>query len=337
MSFDFAIDIGTSAVRILVPDKGIIVNEPSVVTVSRTDDSIIAIGQEAYQMLGRTSGKYQALYPIQDGVISDMGLAEAMIASFLKKFVTSKIGLPRAAACIPGNITEVEKRAVISAVTGAGVRRVGLIEAPLAAALGAGLELTVPHGSMIVDIGGGTIDLAVVTLNGIAVSRSVKQAGNHIDEEIIKYIREKYHLLIGKRTAEETKKAIGNLTQDSSAKKYRVKGRSMLTGLPAYADLISEEIKEPIEECVQKMIDLIQDLLEETSPELIGDIDTDGLLLSGGSANLPGLKEKIEQEIGLKVRIADEPELCVVKGCGKALKYLNRSTENQYGISPFIN
>ena len=216
------------------------VDEPSVIRVNHENDSIVAVGEEAYRMLGRTSERFSAIYPLSGGVISDLGLVEAMISTFLTRVTSARIGMPRAVACVPGEITEVEKRAVVNAISCCGIRRVCLIEEPVAAAIGAGIDISSPHGAFVADIGGGTTDMAVISLSGIAVSRSVKQAGNIMDDEIIKYVKRRYNMLIGKRMAEEAKMAIGCVVKGAVIGKYRIKGRSIVTGMPAWADMDAE-------------------------------------------------------------------------------------------------
>ena len=334
MAVDVAIDLGTSRTRIYLPNKGIVVDEPSVITINRENDDIVAVGHDAYMMIGRTSDRMDAVYPLSGGVISDFGLVEAMISVMLKGVISSKIGMPRAVACVPSDITEVEKRAVVNAISGAGVRRVCLVEEPVAAAMGADLDISSPHGSFVVDIGGGTTDMAVISLSGIAVSRSIKQAGNAMDEEIIKYVKRRYNLLIGKRTAEEAKMNIGCVIPGVISGKYRVKGRNLITGMPSWVDLDASEMAEPLEEISRTIISRIQDILEETPPELIGDIYTDGIVLTGGGSQIAGIDRLISKVTDLSVRIAPDPSTCVVRGCGKALGYIDKAGRPDSGINP---
>lgn len=337
MGLDVAIDLGTSRTRIYLEGKGKVVDEPSVITVDLENDSIIAVGEEAYKMLGRTSTRYNALYPLSGGVISDLGLVEAMISSFLKRVVSSRIGMPRAVACVPGEITDVEKRAVVNAISCAGIRRVCLIDEPVAAAIGAGLDINSPHGSFVVDIGGGTTDMAVISLSGIAVSRSIKQAGNVMDEEIIKYVKRRYNMLIGKRTAEDAKINIGCVVPGMASGKFRIKGRNMITGMPAWTDLDAAEMVEPLKETADLIVRQIQDVLEETPPELIGDIHTDGIMLTGGAAGIAGLDTLIKVATDLRVTIAENPADCVINGCGASIKYIDRLHHNDGGVSPITD
>ncbi len=335
MAVDVAIDLGTSRTRIFLPNKGIVVDEPSVITIDLENEGIMAVGQEAYRMIGRTSTRMDAVYPLSGGVISDFGLVEAMISTMLRGVVSARIGMPRAVACVPSDITEVEKRAVVNAISGAGIRRVCLIEEPVAAAMGADIDISSPHGSFVVDIGGGTTDMAVISLSGIAVSRSIKQAGNSMDEEIIKYVKRRYSLLIGKRTAEEAKMAIGCVLPGVINGRFRVKGRNLITGMPSFVDLNAAEMAEPLHETAAAIVAQIQDILEETPPELIGDIYTDGIVLTGGGAQLAGIDRIISQTTDLKVRVAPDPSSCVVLGCGKAIKYIDRLNKpDRGGINP---
>ena len=335
MAVDVAIDLGTSRTRIFLPNKGIVVDEPSVITIDLENEGIMAVGQEAYRMIGRTSTRMDAVYPLSGGVISDFGLVEAMISTMLRGVVSARIGMPRAVACVPSDITEVEKRAVVNAISGAGIRRVCLIEEPVAAAMGADIDISSPHGSFVVDIGGGTTDMAVISLSGIAVSRSIKQAGNSMDEEIIKYVKRRYSLLIGKRTAEEAKMAIGCVLPGVINGRFRVKGRNLITGMPSFVDLNAAEMAEPLHETAAAIVAQIQDILEETPPELIGDIYTDGIVLTGGGAQLAGIDRIISQATDLKVRVAPDPSSCVVLGCGKAIKYIDRLNKpDRGGINP---
>lgn len=337
MGIDVAIDLGTSRTRIFLQNKGIVVDHPSVITINLENDSVVAVGQQAYVMLGRTSSKMEAIYPLSGGVISDLELAEEMISLLLHSVVSSKIGMPRAIASVPGEITEVEKRAVVNSISGAGIRRVCLIEDPVAAAIGAGIDIESPHGSFVVDIGGGTTDMAVISLGGISVSRTIKHAGNAMDDEIIKYVRNKYNMLIGKRTAEEAKIKIGCVLPGVIKGTHRIKGRNLVTGMPCWVDLEADEMAEPLAEPAQVIVEQVQDILEETPPELTGDIYSDGIVLTGGGSQLAGLDLLIQRATNLKVRIADDPSTCVVRGCGEAIKYIDRLGKNDSGVNPITD
>ena len=319
MGIDVAIDLGTSRTRIFLQNKGIVVDHPSVITINLENDSVVAVGQQAYVMLGRTSSKMEAIYPLSGGVISDLELAEEMISLLLHSVVSSKIGMPRAIASVPGEITEVEKRAVVNSISGAGIRRVCLIEDPVAAAIGA------------------TTDMAVISLGGISVSRTIKHAGNAMDDEIIKYVRNKYNMLIGKRTAEEAKIKIGCVLPGVIKGTHRIKGRNLVTGMPCWVDLEADEMAEPLAEPAQVIVEQVQDILEETPPELTGDIYSDGIVLTGGGSQLAGLDLLIQRATNLKVRIADDPSTCVVRGCGEAIKYIDRLGKNDSGVNPITD
>lgn len=338
MGMDVAIDLGTSRTRIFLPNKGIVVDEPSVITINLENENIMAVGQKAYLMLGRTSSRMDAVFPLSGGVISDFGLVEAMISIMLKGVVSSRIGMPRAVACVPSDITEVEKRAVVNAISGAGIRKVCLIEEPVAAAMGAGIDISSPHGTFVADIGGGTTDMAVISLSGIAVSRSIKQAGNAMDDEIIKYVKRRYNMLIGKRTAEEAKMKIGCVVPGIIKGKHRIKGRNLITGMPMWVDLDAGEMVEPLRETAEIIVRNIQDILEETPPELIGDVYTDGIILTGGGSLVSGIDTLIRISTELKVTVAEEPASCVVKGCGQAIRYIDRLNKpDRGGINPITD
>ena len=337
LGVDLAIDLGTSRTRIFLQNKGIVVDEPSVITVDHEDNSIFAVGEEAYQMLGRTSDRFSVVYPLTGGVISDLGLVEAMITAFLRRVVSSKVSMPRAVACVPGEITDVEKRAVVNAISCAGIRKVCLMEEPVAAAIGAGLDISGPHGSFVVDMGGGTTDMAVVSLSGIAVSRSVKQAGNAMDEEIIKYVKRKYNMLIGKRTAEEAKINIGCVVKGMATGTHRIKGRNMITGMPMWVDLHSEEMVEPLKDIAEMVVRQIQDILEETPPELVGDINDGGIVLTGGASQIVGMDTRIKVATDLRVIVAEDPRNCVIKGCGDSIKYIDKLKHPDGTLTPITD
>ncbi len=320
---DAAIDLGTSKIMIYVHGKGIVVNEPSVVAVNRETDELIAVGKEAYEMIGWTSDKVSVITPLCSGVISDYLLVEQLVGTFMKKVSSSMLFMSRVVACIPGEVTEVEKKAVVNAISTTGVRKICLIEEPVAAAIGAGIDISSPHGSLVVDIGGGTTDMAVVSLSGVATMRSLKVAGNNFDESIIKYVKKKYNLIIGKRMAEAAKLAIGCVYPQEELMTFRIKGRNALTGLPQGIDFTSDEMLEALIDQAMQIAREIQEMLEETPPELVGDIYTDGIVLTGGSAQLYGFDTLISKKTRLPVRVAEEPDTCVVLGAGKALKFVD--------------
>ena len=329
---DIAIDLGTSAVKIYLDGKGIILNEPAVVAVNVETDEVVAIGSEAYKMVGRTSDKIDVSHPLCNGVISNFDLAQYLISTYLKKISGSKVFMPRVVVSVPCQITEVEKRAVVDAISAAGVRKICLIEEPVAAALGAGVDISTPHGTLIVDIGGGTTDMAVLSLSGIAISRSVKVAGNAFDEAIVKYIRRKYNLIIGQHMAEEAKIAIGCVYPRKDLSSHRVKGRNAMTGLPQWADISCDEILEALIEPAMQIVRTIQEMLEKTPPELMGDVYTDGIILTGGSAQLYGVDTLIFKKAKMPVNVAQDSQICVALGAGKAIQFIDDMQNKGYGV-----
>lgn len=329
---DIAIDLGTSSVKIYLDGKGIILNEPAIVSVNLETDEVVATGKEAYAMVGRTSNKIQVCHPLSGGVISDFDLAKYLIETYLKKINASRVIMPRVIVSVPCKITEVEKRAVVDAISSAGVRKICLIEEPVAAALGANVDISVPHGTLVVDIGGGTTDMAVLSLSGIAISRSIKVAGDTFDEAIIKYIRRKYNLIIGQRMAEECKIAIGCVFPRKEILTFRVKGRNAMTGLPQWADISSDEALEALIDSAMQLIRVIQEMLEKTPPELMGDIYSDGMILTGGSAQLYGFDQLLSKKTKMPVHVAEDPQNCVALGAGKAIKFIDDMENKTYGV-----
>lgn len=329
---DIAIDLGTSTTKIYLDGKGIILKEPSAVAFNVETEEVVAIGKEAYAMVGRTSDRIDVVQPLCNGVISNFDMAQYLIGHYIKKISGSKVFMPRVVVSVPSLITEVEKRAVVDAISAAGVRKICLIEEPVAAAMGAGVDISTPHGTLIVDIGGGTTDMAVLSLSGIAISRSIKTAGNTFDEAIIKYIRRKYNLIIGKRMAEEVKIAIGCVYPRKEMIKHRVKGRNAMTGLPQWADISCDEMLEALIEPAMAIIRTVQEMLEKTPPELMGDVYTDGIILSGGSSQLYGFDRLISKKAKMPVHIAEEPDICVALGAGKAIPYIEDIENKAYGV-----
>lgn len=329
---DIAIDLGTSTVKIYVEKKGIVLIEPAVLAVDTATDRIIALGEEAYKMIGRTSERTAVIRPMSNGVISDFGLAQEFIRYYLKKLHSSRVFMPRVVVSIPCSITEVEKRAVVDAISSTGVRKICLIEEPVAAAMGAGVDISKPHGSLVVDIGGGTTDMAVISLSDIAISSSMQVAGRTFDDMIVKYIRRKYNLLIGERMAEEAKIAIGCVYPQKETCVFRVKGRNALTGLPQWADITSDEMLEAMIEPAMQIVRRIQETLESTPPELMADVYEDGIILTGGSAHLAGFDTLISKKTKISVRVAEEPENCVANGAGKAIRYIDDMENKEYGV-----
>jgi len=329
---DIAIDLGTSAVKIYLDGKGIILNEPAIVAVNVENDQVVATGKEAYAMVGRTSDKIDVSRPLCNGVISNFDLAQYLISAYLKKINSSRVFMPRVVVSVPCQITEVEKRAVVDAISAAGVRKICLIEEPVAAALGAGVDISKPYGTLVVDIGGGTTDMAVLSLSGIAISRSIKVAGNVFDEAIIKYIRRKYNLIIGQHMAEEAKLAIGCVYPRKDILQHRVKGRNAMTGLPQWADISCDEMLEALIDPAMQIVRTIQEMLEKTPPELMGDVYSDGIILTGGSAQLFGFDMLIAKKAKMPVKIAPEPQICVALGAGKAIKFIDDMENKEYGV-----
>ena len=318
--------------KIYLDGKGIILKEPAVVAYNVETDEVVAIGSEAYAMVGRTSDRIDVVQPLCNGVISNFDLAQYLISHYMKKISGSKVFMPRVVVSVPCLITEVEKRAVVDAISSAGVRKICLIEEPVAAAMGAGVKIDEPHGTLIVDIGGGTTDMGVLSLSGIAISRSIKTAGNAFDEAIIKYIRRKYNLIIGKRMAEEAKIAIGCVYPRKEMVKHRVKGRNAMTGLPQWADISCDEMLEALIEPAMQIIRTVQEMLERTPPELMGDVYSDGIILTGGSAQLFGFDKLISKKAKMAVHIAEEPDMCVARGAGLAIKYIDDIENKAYGV-----
>lgn len=321
LNVEMGIDLGTASVLVYVRKKGVVLNEPSVVALDKNTDKILAVGEEARQMLGRTPGNIVAIRPLKDGVISDFEITERMLKHFIQKACgTRRIFKPRVIICVPSGVTQVEKRAVIDAANQAGARKTYLIEEPVAAAIGAGLDISKPSGNMIADVGGGTTDVAVISLGGIVVNASIKIAGDKFDEAIIRYMRKKYNLLIGERTAEEMKIRIGSAFESGNGKSMEVRGRNLVTGLPKTHEVFSHEVVEALEEPVAAIVDTIHSVIEKTPPELAADISNSGIVLTGGGALLHGLDMLLNQKLGTPVRVADDPISCVAIGTGKALE-----------------
>ena len=323
-SNDLAIDLGTANTLVVAKDRGIVINEPSVVAVhrnSRGQSKVLAVGKEAKEMLGRTPGSITAIRPVRDGVIADFEVTQVMLRHFIKK-ATAEHSLfrPRIIICVPFGITQVEKRAIKESAQMAGAREVFLIEEPMAAAIGAGLPIMEPSGNMIVDIGGGTTEVAVISLGGIVYSKSVRIAGDKFDEAILNYIKRKYSLLIGERTAEQIKISIGNAYPFEEEKTYEVKGRDIITGAPKTIEVNSEEIRDALSEPVSAVADAIKIALERTPPELAADIVDNGIILAGGGSLLANLDVLIKEKTGLPVALAEDPLTCVVRGSGKVLQ-----------------
>ena len=337
LSKDIGIDLGTATVLVFVEGKGILLNEPSVVAVNTETDMITKVGKEAQAMLGRNPENISVIRPLENGVISQYEVTQKMIQYFIRRACGGSVIPPRVVICVPSGTTEVEQRAVIDAGVQAGARKTYLIEEPVAAALGAGVDIFSPTGNMIIDIGGGTTDVAVMSLGGVVVSKSIKVAGNKFDAAIMKYMRRKYNVIIGERTAELVKMKIGAVYEHPVAKEYDVKGRCLLQGLPKVVRVSSKEMLEAMMEPITDVLDAIYAVIENTPPELIGDILKGGIVMTGGSSLLYGLDKLIAELTGIKTRVAERPELCVVKGTGKALEYLSGQPEGILDLSKARN
>ena len=321
---DIGIDLGTANILIYVKGEGIVLNEPSVVAVEADSNKVLAVGEEAYKMLGRTPGKVLAIKPLQDGVIANFELTVAMLNYFIKKVqAKNTFSKPTILICCPTNITDVEKEAIKEVAEVTGAKKVYIEEEPKVAAVGAGLDISKPNGSMVIDIGGGTTDIAILSLGDIVTSKSLKVAGNVFDQKIIDYIKDKYKLLIGERTAEDIKIEIGSAINDDKKRKKVVKGRNLETGLPSSKTITSNEIYEALESSLYEIIDGAKNVLETTLPELSADIVENGIVLTGGGALLDGLDKLLNNELNIPVKIAESPLTCVVDGTGIMLGNLS--------------
>ena len=321
---DIGIDLGTANTLVYLRGKGIVMREPSVVAVDTKTDDVRGVGQEAKAMIGRTPGNIVAVRPLKDGVIADYDITANMLSYFIKRVCGSnKFFGPRVVICIPSGVTEVERRAVREASLRAGARQVSIIEEPMAAAIGAGLPISEPTASMIVDIGGGPSEVAVISLGGIVASRSVRVGGDEFDQSIIAYIKRKYNLLIGERTAEDIKIQIGSAYPLEEETTLEIKGRNLVDGLPKNITIGSEEIREALSESLYKVVDAVKETLERTPPELSADIIDHGITLTGGGALLRGLDKLIESETGIDVHVAEDPLDCVAKGAGAVLDHVD--------------
>lgn len=322
---DLGVDLGTATVLVYVKGKGIVLKEPSVVAINTSNGKVLAVGEEARKMIGRTPGNIIAVRPLRDGVISDYDVTEKMLKAFISKACGSKkIMAPKVMVCVPSQASEVEKRAVMDAARNSGAKVVHLIEEPLAAAIGAGLDITKPDGCMIVDIGGGTCDVAVISLGGVVVRSSIKVAGDKFDESIIKYVRAKYKIMIGEKTAEQIKIEIGSAFDGSRDEEMIVKGRNLVTGLPDEIKLTSDEIRKALKEPVKLIVESVKSVLEKTPPEIAADIMDKGILMTGGGALLHGLDKLIESETGVTVNVAENSVEAVAEGTGSVLGYIDK-------------
>jgi rod shape-determining protein MreB len=318
---DIGIDLGTASVLVYIKGKGIVLQEPSVVAIDRNTNKILAVGEEARLMLGRTPGNIVAIRPLREGVISDYEVTEKMLRYFIDKAVgRRRLFKPRMIVCVPSGVTEVEKRAVKDAANNAGARNTQLIEEPIAAAIGAGLDITKASGNMVIDIGGGTSDIAVISLGGIVVSTSIKIAGDKFDEAIVRYMRKKHNVMIGERTAEELKINIGTAYPREEQVTMEVRGRNLISGLPKTIEISSEEMLEALAEPVSAIADAVHSVLERTPPELSADISDRGIVMTGGGSLLHGLDKLISKRTNIPVYIAEDAVSCVAIGTGKSLE-----------------
>ncbi len=337
MRKDIGIDLGTATVLVYVKGKGIVMKEPSVVAIDRDTGNILKIGREAQQMLGRTPGNIIALRPLRDGVISQYEVTLRMIQYFIKRACGGSFHnlfwQPRVIICVPSGITEVEERAVLDAANQAGAKKTYLIEEPVAAAIGAGIDISTPNGHMIVDIGGGTTDIAVISLGGVVVSESIKVAGDKFDEAIIRYVRRKYNVAIGERTAEEIKVKVGGAWHRDEPRVIDVKGRCLIQGLPKVVRISSLEMPEALEEPITAVIEAVCSVIERTPPELIGDILYNGIVMTGGGSLLFGLDRLINNVTGIKTKIANKAVDCVAIGTGLSLDHISVIPEGPLNIS----
>ncbi len=319
---DMAVDLGTANTLVYVRGRGIVLSEPSVVAIDHASGEVHAVGVEAKRMLGRTPGTISAIRPLKDGVIADFDVTEQMLRHFIQKVHQHRFAHPRVVVCVPSGVTGVEKRAVEEATRNAGARDAYLIEEPMAAAIGAGLPVSEPTGNMVVDIGGGTTEVAVISLGGIVVSVSLRLGGDEMDEAIISHVKREYKLLIGNQTAEEIKLEVGTAFRLKEEVQAEVRGRDMLTGLPKTVIISSEEVRHALEEPVSQIVDAIKSTLDKTPPELAADIMDRGIVLAGGGALLSGLDERLRHETQMPVQLAESPLTCVAVGSGRSLELL---------------
>lgn len=350
---DIGIDLGTASILVYVKGKGVVLQEPSVVAIDKNTGKLLKVGTEAQNMLGRTPGNIVAMRPLREGVISDYDMTERMLKEFIKKVAPVHFFKPRLVICVPSGITEVEERAVIDAGIQAGARKVYLIEEPVAAAIGAGIDIAKPDGHMVVDIGGGTTDVAVISLSGVVESCSIKVAGDQFNDAVVKYIRRKHNVLIGERTAEELKISIGCVydpdrdetrvpaedgeeTETETVREPKtvdIKGRDLMTGLPRTFSVSSDEMIEAFEEPTQRILEAVHSVLERTPPELVADISTNGIVMTGGGSLVRGFDKLIEKHTGIETRVADDAISCVAYGTGKSLDDLSSMQDGTMNLS----
>ena len=321
MTKDMGIDLGTANTLVYIKGQGIVVREPSVVAIRDDSKEVLAVGEEAKRMIGRTPGNIVAIRPMKDGVIADFDVTQSMLSYFIQKAAAKKgVVSPRIAICVPFGVTEVEKRAIEEAARQAGAKDAFLIEEPMAAAIGAGLRIEEPEGHMVVDIGGGTSEIAIISLGGIVTAKSIRLGGDELDEAIVNYVKKEYSLMIGERTAEDVKIRIGSAYKEGDEVEMEIRGRDLISGLPKTMTISSSEVREALRESVNAIIDGIKSTLEKTPPELASDIMENGIMLTGGGALLKGLDKLVKEETGMPVKIAENPLDCVAIGTGKSVE-----------------
>ncbi|MBD5170157.1 MAG: rod shape-determining protein MreB [Oscillibacter sp.] len=330
---DIGIDLGTASVLVYVKNKGIVLNEPSVVAMDKNTGKLLKVGEEARQMLGRTPGNIVAIRPLREGVISDYDMTERMLKEFIRKVSGFMVFKPRVIICVPSGITEVEERAVVDAGIQSGCRRVYLIEEPIAAAIGAGIDIMKPDGHMVVDIGGGTADIAVISLGGVVESASIKVAGDQFNEAVVKYMRRKHNILVGDSTAEKMKIAIGCVYPREDEAFMDVKGRCLLTGLPKTITVSSAEMMEAFEEPTERILESIHAVLERTPPELVADVSTNGIMMTGGGSMVYGFDKLITSRTGIATTVAENAIACVAEGTGRSLDMITDMQEGTINLS----
>ena len=330
---DIGIDLGTASVLIYVKGQGIVLNEPSVVAMDKNTGKLLKVGADAQAMLGRTPGNIVAIRPLRDGVISDYDMTERMLKEFIHKVNGFQLFKPRVIICVPSGITEVEERAVIDAGVQAGARSVYLIEEPVAAAIGAGIDITKPDGHLIIDIGGGTTDIAVISLSGVVESASIKIAGDMFNEAVVKYIRRKHNVLIGERTAEDLKMQIGCVYPQEEEQNVEVKGRCLMTGLPKVFSVSSSEMIEAFEEPAERILEAVHSVLEKTPPELVADISTNGIVMTGGGSMVKGFDKLVESRTGIVTTVAENAIQCVAMGTGQSLDWVSSMQDGTVNLS----
>jgi len=321
MTKDMGIDLGTANTLVYIKGQGIVVREPSVVAIRDDSKQVLAVGEEAKRMIGRTPGNIVAIRPMKDGVIADFDVTQSMLSYFIQKAAAKKgVVSPRIAICVPFGVTEVEKRAIEEAARQAGAKDAFLIEEPMAAAIGAGLRIEEPEGNMVVDVGGGTSEIAIISLGGIVTAKSIRLGGDELDEAIVSYVKKEYSLMIGERTAENVKITIGSAYKEGEEVEMEIRGRDLITGLPKTMQISSSEVRDALREPVNSIVDGIKSTLEKTPPELASDIMENGIMLTGGGALLKGLDKLVKEETGMPVKIAENPLDCVAIGTGKSVE-----------------